>query len=109
MRTHYSKTGKIGDQGTIENLIICYDPERMFSLKIAKAPTTFPWKKAAQETWTVVYFEAVSPKETKVTVRMLGWTDDEESKTMRKFFEAGNKQTLDELKKHIEGKKADSR
>ena len=60
MRTHYSKDGKIGDEGTIENLIASYDPERMLSMKIAKAPASFPWKKAAQATWTVVYFEPIS-------------------------------------------------
>jgi len=108
MRTQYAKEGKIGDPNTINNLIISFDPERMFSIKIDKPPVRFPWKKAAQSTWTVIYFEPVSDKETKVTVRMLGWTDDDESRAMRKFFESGNKQTLDELKAHFAKKTAAS-
>src|SRR5438105_4536342 len=30
MRTHYSKDGKIGDEGTIEQTILSFDPYRMF-------------------------------------------------------------------------------
>lgn len=102
MRTHYSKEGQLGDANSIENLILSFDPERMYSIKIKKTPSTFPWKKAAESTWTVVYFEPVSAKETKVTVKMMGWTNDEESKTMRKFFDQGNKSTLAALKSFFE-------
>lgn len=101
IRTHYDKNANLGDPGTIQNQVLAFDPERMLSIRIAKPPETFPWKKAAQSTWTVIYMEPAGTGKTKVTVRMMGWTDDEESRTMHKFFVSGNQQTLDALKKHF--------
>ncbi len=97
MRTHYDKNGKIGDPGTIENTIISYDPHRMISIKATKTPERFPFKKAIQDMWTVVYFEPVEGGQTKVTVRSLGFSADPESQQMRAFFDRGNKVTLDAL------------
>src|SRR5205814_9160179 len=57
MRTHYSKEGKLGDPGTIENMIICYDPQRMLSIKTTKTPERFPFKNAIQQMWTVIYLD----------------------------------------------------
>ena len=104
MRTHYSKDGKLGDPGTIENTIICYDPQRMISIKNTRAPESFPFKKAIQEMWTVIYFEPVESGKTKVTCRGLGFTDDPESQQMRKFFERGNQITMDALVARFKGK-----
>lgn len=101
MRTHYNKDGKIGDPGTIENMIISYDPKRMLSIRIAKAPDGFPFPNAAKGMWTVIYFDAVGPAQTRVTVRGLGFTRDEESQKMRAFFERGNGYTVEQLKKHF--------
>ena len=50
---------------------------------------------------TVVYLEPAGNK-TKVTLRAHGFMEDEESKQMRAFFEAGNKYTLDKLVEHFE-------
>lgn len=97
MRTHYRKEGVIGDEGTIENAVLSYDPQRMFSMRIAKTPKGFPFPKAWQSTWSVVYFEALGENKTKVSIRMLGYTEDEESQKMRAFFLRGNQYTLDQL------------
>ena len=98
MRTHYSKDGKLGDPGTIENVIICFDPERMLSIKTVKTPERFPFKKAIQDMWTVIYLEPVEGGgKTRVTCRGLGFTADPESQQMRKFFERGNQITVDAL------------
>lgn len=101
MRTHYDKAGKIGDENTISNEIISYDPERMLSLRIATPPAKFPFKEAAKKIWTVIYFDPVDAGHTKVTCKMLGWTDDRDSKTMRGFFESGNKWVLQKLKERF--------
>ncbi|HEY0867124.1 MAG TPA: SRPBCC domain-containing protein [Fimbriimonas sp.] len=103
-RTHYSKDGRIGDPGTIENELLAFDPERMFAIRIKKVPERFPFKSAFRDMWTVVYLDPVGTDRTKVTVRGMGFKDDEESKKMRAFFEAGNKYELDVLVKHFERK-----
>lgn len=97
MRTHYSKDGVLGDDGTIENMFLSLDPGRMYSMRIARPPANFPFKTAWQSVWTVVYLEPVSSDKTKVLIRMLGYTDEEESQKMRTFFLRGNQYTLDKL------------
>ncbi len=101
MRTHYDPEGKLGDPTTIENTIICYDPKRMLSIKVSKAPEGFPFPHAVKSMWTVIYFEAEGSTRTRVEVVGLGFGDDEESKEMREFFDRGNAQTLRQLQSHF--------
>jgi uncharacterized protein YndB with AHSA1/START domain len=97
MRTHYDRNGVIGDAKTIENMIICYDPERMLAMKVHKPPEGFPFPTAVKTMWTVVYFDADAPQTTRLRVVGLGFGDDEESKKMRAFFDRGNAFTLKKL------------
>lgn len=101
-RTSYSKTSNLDDDASIRHTILAYDPLKMFSMRTIKPPKNFPFPNAILRTWTVVYFEPVGESRTKVTGRMLGFTDDEESRKMRAFFETGNKTTLDALVKKYE-------
>ena len=96
-KTSYSKDSTLDDDAAIHHTILAYDPDRMFSFRTIKTPKNFPFPNAIAKTWTVVYLEAVGDRQTRVTVRMLGYTDDEESQKMRTFFERGNQQTLDSL------------
>ena len=97
LRTHYRKDGVIGDEGTIENAVLSFDPQRMYSVRIAKYPKGFPFTQAYKSVWSVIYFEPVGADKTRVSIRMLGYTDDEESQKMREFFVRGNQHTLDQL------------
>lgn len=105
MRTHYDPKGTIGDAKTIENTIICYDPTRMLSLKVSKPPEGFPFPNAVKNMWTVIYFEANSPRTTRVRIVGLGFGDDEESQKLRAFFDRGNAFTLRKLQERFEPKK----
>jgi uncharacterized protein YndB with AHSA1/START domain len=107
MRTHYDPKGVIGDPKTIENEIICYDPERMLSIKVTKAPEGFLFPNAVKGMWTVIYFEAVSPQTTRVRIVGLGFGDDEESLKMRAFFDRGNAFTLKKLQERFAPKTSD--
>ena len=101
MRTQYDPEGEIGDPTTIENTIICYDPNRMLSIKVSKVPEGFPFPQAVKSMWTVIYFEAQSTAKTHVKIVGLGFGEDEESKQMRAFFDRGNAQTLWQLQSHF--------
>jgi uncharacterized protein YndB with AHSA1/START domain len=104
-RTSYSKTSSLDDDESIRHTILAYDPMKMFSMRTVRPPKNFPFPNAILNTWTVVYFEPAGESRTKVTAHMLGFTDDEESRKMRAFFEDGNRRTLDSLvKKHSVGK-----
>lgn len=97
LRTRYAKDGEIGDEHTIEQAVLSFDPQRMYSVRISKIPKGFPFTSAYKSTWSVIYFEPLGDARTKVSIRMLGYTDDEESQKMREFFVRGNQYTLDAL------------
>jgi uncharacterized protein YndB with AHSA1/START domain len=105
MRTHYDPKGKIGDAKTIENIVLCFDPGRMYSIKVGTPPEGFPFPNAVKHMWTVIYLDPVEGGKTRVRTVGLGFSDVEESKKMRAFFERGNGITLQRLQKHFAEKK----
>ena len=104
IRSSYSPTGELGDDKTIENTIIAFDPHHMLSMRNTKAPEGFPFPKAIAKSWSVIYLEEISEKETKVTLVSLGQGDDAESKEMRAYFKKANAGLLEKLKR-IAGEK----
>ena len=97
-RANYNKDGQLGDETTIENTILCYDPKRMLSMRATGFPKGFEFVDAAKETWSIFYFELLSETETKVTIVGLGYNDSEQSKKLRAFFEPANRYSMDQLK-----------
>ncbi len=100
-RANYNTKGRLGDETTIENTILSYDHQRMLSLKATTFPKDFPFVKAAQQSWSVFYFEPVSESKTKITVVGLGYTDSEQSQKMRTFFADANRYSLQQLEKAL--------
>ena len=86
MRTHYDPKGTLGDPNTIENTILSFEPMRMLSIKATKPPENFPFKKAIESMWSVVYFDELGPERTRVTCVGMGYGDDEESRKLREHF-----------------------
>src|SRR5262249_253656 len=93
----YNKDADLNGDDAIHHTILAYDVGRMLSYRTVKTPKGFAFAKALSKTWNVIYFEPAGPDRTKVTARMLGFTDDEESQKMQAFFERGNKTTMDAL------------
>ena len=104
MKTRYDPKGTVDDSKAIENTILSYQPMRMFSFKVTKAPQGFPFPNAITSMWTVVYFEAQTAKATRVRGVSLGFGDDEESRKMREFFNRGNRITMERLQKRFTAK-----
>jgi uncharacterized protein YndB with AHSA1/START domain len=103
MRANYNPQGQLGDPQTIENTILSFDPGRMLSIRVSKAPDNFPFRSAIRQMWTVVYFEAAGADRTTVRDVSLGFGTDEESQQMRAFFNQGNAATLKQLQRHFAG------
>lgn len=97
MLSRYDAKGVLGDDGTIENTYLCFEPGRMLSIKATKSPASFPFKNAINSMWTVMWFDPQGPRQTKVTICCMGFTEDEESQNMRKHFDWGNAWTLKKL------------
>jgi len=101
MKTQYDPRGTIDDAKAIENTILSYEPMRMLSIKVAKAPDTFPFPNAIKNMWTIVYFLPEGEKTTRVREVSMGFGNDDESKKMREFFNRGNAFTLQKLQKRF--------
>jgi len=101
MRTQYNPKGTLENGHGIENTILSYEPMRMLSFKVTRAPQGFPFPNAITNMWSVVYFEAQGEKATRVREVSLGFSDDEESKKMREFFNRGNAITMERLQKRF--------
>jgi uncharacterized protein YndB with AHSA1/START domain len=100
IRSRYRADGVLGDAETIENVIIDYRAPVMMATRIQKTPVSFPFKEAWKSTWTVV---TLTPTDdgTHLRVASYGYGTDEQSLAMRRFFEAGNQQTIETLRRHF--------
>lgn len=101
-RANYDKDGTLGDENTIENTILCFDPKKMLALKATGFPANFPFVEAATKTWSVFYFSKIDESKTKVTIVGLGYDESEQSQKMRAFFKPANKYSMDQLKAALE-------
>ena len=101
MRTNYHPDGQLGDAQTIVNTVLSFEPMRMISIKVVKAPDGFPFPNAIVQMWSVIYFTAVDANSTAVREVSLGFSADEESQRMRAFFNKGNSATMSQLQKHF--------
>jgi uncharacterized protein YndB with AHSA1/START domain len=104
MRTHYDPKGQLGDPNTIENTILCFEPNRMLAIQVANPPAQFPYKDAIKKMWTVIYLEDEGPSRTRLRLVGTGYGDDEESRKLRTFFEKGNSYTLKKLQEKFAAK-----
>jgi uncharacterized protein YndB with AHSA1/START domain len=99
MRTRYGEDGALGDDKTIVNRILSFEPQRMLSLQVDKAPADFEFRDHVAGMWTVIYFQPLEPGMTSVRVVGLGFRDDASSARMREYFKRGNAFTLEQLQK----------
>jgi len=99
MKTSYKKGSNLKGPDTIVHKILAYDPERMLTIKTVQVPKGFPFPKAMEKAWTVIYMEPITPEQTRVIVRMNGYSHDPESQKMKDFFREGNQVTIDSLLK----------
>lgn len=99
IRTRYSADGVLGDDGTIEQEIMAYEPLRMLAVRIHKPPKTFPFKETWKHTWTVITLTDAGGGKTHVRTTSLGYNDSAEDKAMATFFKAGNQEVIETLQK----------
>jgi len=106
IRSRYGADGVLGDDKTIENEVLAFEPPRMIAFRIHKPPAGFPFKEAWKHTWSVVTLTSVAGGRTHIRAASLGYGTDPESLAMRSFFERGNAQTIRTLAAHFERRTA---
>ena len=99
IRSRYRADGVLGDDETIENQIMAYEPLRMVAMRIQKPPRTFPFQRAWKQGWTVMTLTDLGNGRTHLRAASVDFGTDEESQAMRRFFERGNRQTIETLQK----------
>ncbi len=87
IRSRYSKGGALGDDATIENAILAFEPPTMMSIRIRKPPANFPFKEAWKQAWTVITLKPLDATHTHVRVASLGFRRRPGVVAMRRFFE----------------------
>ena len=102
MRSNHDPKGSLGDAGAIENKVLAYEPERMLSIKVTKAPENFPFRSRIGDMWTVLYFQPTPDGKTTLRIVGMGFGKDEESQKMKAFFGQGNAYTLAQLQKRFQ-------
>ena len=102
IRSRYSAAGVLGDDETIVQRILAYEPGRMIAVRIEKPPKSFPFREAWKTTWTVVTLTDLGNGRTAIRAASMGYGTDEESAAMRRFFETGNAYTLKELQRYFD-------
>lgn len=101
IRSRYRGDGRLGDDETIENEIMAFEPPRMIAIRIHKPPKSFPFKESWKKTWTVITLIPLEGGKTRVRAASLGYGTDEESVAMMRFFQSGNQQTIEALQKYF--------
>ena len=99
IRAHYDPKGRLGDPETIVNEILAFEPERMLAIRIKQPPASFPHPGAVAGTWTILYFNPAGENMTQVRIVGLGYTDSADSQALARFFEEGNRWTLEHIAK----------
>lgn len=102
IRTHYDPKGTLGDEGTIINQIIAFEPERMVAFRIHTPPKGFPFPNACKSTWSVATLTDLGNNTTHLRLAGMGYTSDDESQKMREFFKAGNAWSVKKLQSHFD-------
>ncbi len=96
--SHYDPKGRLGDEKTIENTILAFEPERMLAFRATKPPAGFPFpKEVLDRTWSVLALTDLGDGRTRISLRGHGYGSDEASRRMRAFFDQGNAWTLAKL------------
>lgn len=102
----YDPKGRIGAPGNIKNKIVAYVPQRMLALRNVQAPPKLPFDAATfQKIHTVNFFEPITSSRTRVTVTQPAFGKGPAYDGVYKFFEAGNRWSLEQLKKTLEAKR----
>lgn len=110
IRTNYDPAGKIGDDSTIGNAILAYEPDRMLAIRpIAPVGAQDFIKKLCETGWTVIRLEPLTPTSTKLSVTMAGFGEGELYDKAYAFFEQGNAWTVMKMQESMNDKAREAR
>jgi uncharacterized protein YndB with AHSA1/START domain len=109
LKTNYNAKGTIGDEGTITQHVLAFEPLRMITWQSSPPANAPNFIKVACQGWAVIRFDELSPRRTRVTVTGCGYGTGPDWDKALEFFERGNAWTLQQLQKRFADAEADRR
>lgn len=88
--TSYNAKPVPGADTNIRQRVLAYVPERMFAFRTIQSPKGFPHPKEIIHVFSVVEFEPLAKKRTRVKLSMIGFGTGAGFDGLYKFFESGN-------------------
>ncbi|MFG0253357.1 MAG: SRPBCC domain-containing protein [Phycisphaerales bacterium JB038] len=99
--TAYQGEATLDNPACIVHRILSYEPQRMISLRVERAPEGFPHGEVVRQAWGVTTFEAVGPDRTHIRLASVGWGEGEAWEAAEQFFAQGNRWTLERLQEIV--------
>lgn len=97
----YDTSARIGDAANIRNRVVAIIPERMLVIQVAAAPPGFPSLEQVRQLATVIEFEPLGARATRVRVSMLGYRSDAAFDALYRHFDRGNAWSLNKLHERV--------
>lgn len=98
IESSYDKAAKPGDPTTIRQQILFRAPRRPMLFRTVKAPDGFPDFDTFSKVTSLFELEPLGDTRTRVRLTGSGYADTEAGRKLLGFFEAGNKQSLEQLR-----------
>jgi uncharacterized protein YndB with AHSA1/START domain len=98
----YSLTAAPGQDTNIRHRVLAFIPERMFAFQTIQSPKGFPHPQEVRHVFSVVEFEPLEPKRTRVKLSMIGYGTGPGFDGLYNFFAKGNPWTLEKLAERFE-------
>lgn len=102
MESSYDARAKLGDPNNIKNEIVAYVPDRLLVIRNRQAPAGFADPELFARTVTVMEFQPMGPKATRVVITNAGYGKGERWDTLYGHFEWGDAYMLAQLVKRFE-------
>ncbi|MCX7358748.1 MAG: SRPBCC domain-containing protein [Alphaproteobacteria bacterium] len=99
MEAAYDASGHIGAPNNILNRVVSVEPLQSIVIQVARPPQGFPTE--VRELATLIEFEPVSERETRVRVSMFGYREGQTFDDLYAFFALGNAYTLNKLRDRV--------
>lgn len=98
VQTNYDASAELGGPGTITHHILTYEPERLLAFRFDAPDTAPPAAQRGEECWWMIELEPVNDgAATRIRCSMHGFGEGPEWDETYRFFDAGNKWTIDQL------------
>lgn len=98
----YHLDAKPGDERNIHHRVLAYIPGRMFAFRTVQSPKGFPFPDEVLQVFSVVEFEPLGAKRTRVSLSMIGYGRGPGFDGLYGFFSKGNPWSLTKLAERFE-------